>query len=113
MALSLADLEDYDENINRIEVFQNYTGENQINPLENAYQGLLEQRNNLLIPMADEKVTMSEDDLLVNKNLQTSTLFNRLNEEFKQKQIKLEECNSQLQTVTDTPFKIITTVDNL
>jgi DNA repair ATPase RecN len=116
MALSLADLEDFDEQAlynNRIEVFQNYIGENQINPLENAYQGLLDQRNTLLIPVADEKVTMTEDDLLVNKNLQTSALFNRLNDEFKQKQIKLEECNLQLQTITDTPYKIITNIDNL
>jgi predicted nucleic acid-binding Zn-ribbon protein len=116
MALSLADLEDFDVHAsynNRIEVFQNYTGENQINPLENAYQGLLEQRNTLLIPIADEKITITEDDLLVNKNLQTSSLFNRLNEEFKQKQIKLEECNSQLQTVTDIQYKIMTNVDNL
>jgi uncharacterized coiled-coil DUF342 family protein len=113
MALSLADLEDFDENLNRIEVFQNYIGENTINPLENAYQGLLEQRNTLVIPMADEKITMSEDDLLVNKNLQTSALFNRLNDEFKQKQIKLEECNSQLQTLTEITYKIMTNVDNL
>jgi len=50
MALSLADLEDYDENLNHIEVFQNYSSPNQINPLEDAYQGLLERRNTLLIP---------------------------------------------------------------
>lgn len=116
MALSLANLEDFDEPAtynNHIEVFQNYSGENLINPLDNAYQGLLEQRNNLVIPMADEKIIMTEDDLLVNKNLQTAALFNRLNEEFKQKQIKLEECNSQLQTVTDTSYKIMINIDNL
>jgi uncharacterized coiled-coil DUF342 family protein len=113
MALSLADLEDYDDNLNRIEVFQNYMGENQINPLENAYQALLDQRNNLLIPMADEKVTMSEDDLLVNKNLQTSSLFNRLNEEFKQKQKTLEEYNTNLQTIQESHYKITTQIDNL
>jgi chromosome segregation ATPase len=113
MALSLADLEDFDENLNRIEVFQNYIGENRINPLENAYQGLLEQRNTLVIPMADEKITMSEDDLLVNKNLQTSALFNRLNDEFKQKQKNLEEYNTNLQTIQESHYKITKEIDSL
>lgn len=116
MALSLADLEDFDEHggyNNRIEVFQNYIGENQINPLENAYQGLLEQRNTLLIPVADEKVSITEDDLLVNKNLQTSALFNRLNEEFKQKQKTLEDYNTNLQTIQESHYKITKEIDSL
>ena len=116
MALSLADLEDFDEHggyNNRIEVFQNYIGENQINPLENAYQGLLEQRNTLLIPVADEKVSITEDDLLVNKNLQTSALFNRLNDEFKQKQKTLEEYNTNLQTIQESHYKITREIDSI
>lgn len=116
MALSLADLEDFDEHggyNNRIEVFQNYMGENQINPLENAYQGLLEQRNTLLIPVADEKVSITEDDLLVNKNLQTSALFNRLNDEFKQKQKTLEEYNTNLQTIQESHYKITREIDSI
>jgi uncharacterized coiled-coil DUF342 family protein len=113
MALSLADLEDFDGYTDRIEVFQNYREPNTINPLENAYQGLLEQRNNLVIPMADEKVTMTEDDLLINKNLQTSSLFNRLNDEFKQKQKTLEEYNTSLQTIQESHYKITTQIDNI
>jgi chromosome segregation ATPase len=113
MALSLADLEDYDENLNHIEVFQNYSSPNQINPLDDAYQGLLERRNTLLIPIADEKVSITEDDLLVNKNLQTSALFNRLNQEFKQKQKNLEEYNTNLQTIQESHYKITTQIDNL
>jgi chromosome segregation ATPase len=113
MALSLADLEDFDENLNRIEVFQNYSSQNQISPLEDAYQGLLERRSNLVIPMADEKVTMTEDDLLVNKNLQTSALFNRLNDEFKQKQKTLEEYNTNLQTIQENTYKITKEIANL
>lgn len=116
MALSLADLDDFDVHASynhRIEVFQNYSSPNEIAPLENAYQGLLEQRNTLLIPVADEKVTMTEDDLLVNTNLQTSLLFNRLNEEFKQKQIKLDEYNSQLEVVSETSHKMMIHIDNL
>ena len=113
MALSLADLDDFDENLNRIEVFQNYNEPNQISPLEDAYQGLLERRNALLIPLADEKVTITEDDLLVNKNLQTSALFNRLNEEFKQKQKTLEEYNTNLQTIQESHYKITKEIDSL
>jgi DNA repair exonuclease SbcCD ATPase subunit len=113
MALSLADLEDFDENLNRIEVFQNYTEPNTISPLEDAYQGLLERRNTLLIPMTDEKVSMTEDDLLINKNLQTSALFNRLNDEFKQKQKTLEEYNTNLQTIQESTYKITKEISNL
>jgi hypothetical protein len=110
MAFTIADIDGYTD---RIEVFQNYTGENQINPLENAYQGLLEQRNNLVTPMTDERVTMSEDDLLVNKNLHTASLFNRLNDEFKQKQKALEEYNNHLQIIQESPYKITTHIDNI
>lgn len=110
--MSLADLEDFDVN-NRIEVFANYSDPDRVIPLENAYQGLLEQRNALLIPMADSSVTITEDDLLINKNLQTSSLFNRLNDEFKQKQLKLEDYNFQLQTIQETPHKIGLNVDSI
>ena len=116
MALSLADLDDFDEHAtynNRIEVFQNYSSPNQISPLEDAYQGLLERRQTLLIPIADEKVSITEDDLLVNKNLQTSALFNRLNEEFKQKQKTLEEYNTNLQTIQESHYKITKEIDSL
>lgn len=116
MALSLADIDDFDEHRgynNRIEVFQNYSEPNQISPLEDAYQGLLERRNNLVIPMADETVSMTEDDLLVNKNLQTSALFNRLNDKFKQKQKTLEEYNTNLQTIQENHYKITKEIDNL
>jgi len=111
MALSLADIEGIDDN--HIEVFQNYSEPNQIRPLEDAYQGLLERRNTLLIPMADETVTMTEDDLLVNTNLQTSALFNRLNDEFKQKQKTLEEYNNHLQTIQESHYKITREIDSL
>jgi len=116
MALSLADLEDFDERStfnNHIEVFQNYSSPNQINPLEDAYQGLLERRNTLLIPIADEKISITEDDLLVNTNLQTSALFNRLNDEFKQKQKTLEEYNTNLQAIQESHYKITTQIDSL
>jgi uncharacterized coiled-coil DUF342 family protein len=107
----MADIGGFDENT--IEVFQNYSEPNQIRPLEDAYQGLLERRNNLIIPMADETVTITEDDLLVNKNLQTSALFNRLNDEFKQKQKKLEEYNTNLQTIQESHYKITREIDSL
>lgn len=113
MALSLADLEDFDENFDRIEVFQNYSSQNQINPLEDAYQGLLERRNTMVIPIADEKVSITEDELLVSKNLQTSALFNRLNDEFKQKQKILEEYNTNLQTIQESHYKITTHIDSI
>jgi hypothetical protein len=111
MSLTLGDVEGFDEN--NIEVFQNYSEPNQIRPLEDAYQGLLERRNTLLIPMADETVSMTEDDLLVNTNLHTSALFNRLNYEFKQKQLKLEEYNNHLQTIQESHHKITTQIDSL
>ena len=96
-----------------IEVFENYSEPQMANPLEDAYQGLLEQRNNLVIPMADDKITMSEDDLLINKNLQTANLFNRLNEEYKQKQVTLENYNLQLKTILEVPTKIYMNMDSL
>jgi hypothetical protein len=96
-----------------IEVFENYSEPQSTNPLEYAYQGLLEQRNNLVIPMANETVSMSEDDLLINKNLQTANLFNRLNEEFKQKQIILDDYNAQLKSILEIPTKIYTNMDTL
>lgn len=113
MAFTFADVENFDESLNRIEVFQNYSSPNQINPLEDAYQGLLERRTNLVIPMADETVRMTEDDLLINKNLQTSALFNRLNDEFKQKQKTLEEYNINLQTIQESHYKITKEIDSL
>ena len=51
--------------------------------------------------------------LLVNKNLQTSSLFNRLNDEFKQKQKTLEEYNTNLQTIQESDYKITTQIDSL
>ena len=101
------------DGVNTYEVFQNYSETNTIRPLEDAYQGLLESRNNLLIPIADETVSMSEDDLLINKNLQTANLFNRLNEDFKQKQIKLDDYNAQLNSILETPTKIYTNMESL
>jgi hypothetical protein len=106
MAFTFADV----DHLSNIEVFENYQEPTQ---LDDAYQGLLEQRNALLIPVADETVKITEDDLLINKNLQTASLFIRLNDEFKQKQIKLEEYNSQLHSVLETPYKIITNIDIL
>jgi hypothetical protein len=113
MAFTFADVENFDESLNRIEVFQNYSSPNQVDPLENAYQGLLERRSNLLIPIADEKISITEDDLLINKNLQTSALFNRLNDEFKQKQKTLEEYNTNLQTIQESHYKITKEIDSL
>jgi prefoldin subunit 5 len=104
MALSLADVENFDENH-----IENYREPK----LEDAYQGLLERRNTLLIPMADQTVSMTEDDLLVNTNLQTSALFNRLNDEFKQKQKTLEEYNSHLQIIQESHYKITREIDSL
>jgi hypothetical protein len=113
MAFTFTDVEHFDEHLNGIEVFQNYIEPNHVDPLENAYQGLLERRSNLVIPMADETVKMTEDDLLVNKNLQTSALFNRLNDEFKQKQKALEEYNTNLQTIQESHYKITAQIDSL
>jgi archaellum component FlaC len=111
MSLTLGDVEGFDEN--NIEVFQNYSEPIQIPPLEDAYQGLLERRNTLLIPVENSTVKMTEDDLLVNTNLQTASLFNRLNDEFKQKQVKLDEYNSQLKSILEVPDKIENHIDTL
>lgn len=106
-------LTEEDFNDNGIEVFANYQRPDIVPSLDDAYQGLLERRNTLLIPMADEKISITEDDLLVNKNLQTSALFNRLNDEFKQKQKTLEEYNTNLQTIQESHYKIIKEIDSL
>ena len=55
------------------------------NKIEDAYNGLLEQRNQLISPVVNTSGTMTEEELLINTNLQTATLFKRLNDEFKQK----------------------------
>ena len=107
MALTLADVEDYDEfQTDRIEVFANYSRPDTVPSLEDAYQGLLDQRKNKVISVSENIPDISEDDILVNKNLQTAALFNRLNEEFKQKQLKLDDYNEQLKHIHDTPNKI-------
>ena len=106
-------LTEEDFNDNGIEVFANYQRPDIVPSLDDAYQGLLERRNALLIPLADKNVTITEDDLLVNKNLQTSALFNRLNEEFKQKQKTLEEYNTNLQTIQESHYKITKEIDSL
>jgi len=102
-------LDDYNGfDINRIEVFANYSRPDTTPSLEDAYQGLLDQRKNKIISVCENIPDVSEDDLLLNKNLQTSALFNRLNDEFKQKQLKLDEYNEQLKHIHDTPNKIET-----
>jgi hypothetical protein len=111
MSLTLGDVEGFDEN--HIEVFQNYSEPIEVPPLEDAYQGLLEQRNTLLIPVANSTVKMTEDDLLVNTNLHTASLFNRLNDEFKKKQIKLDEYNLQLKNILEIPDKIENHINTL
>jgi hypothetical protein len=102
-------LDDYNGfDINRIEVFANYSRPDTVPSLEDAYQGLLDQRKNKIISVSENIPDVSEDDLLLNKNLQTSALFNRLNDEFKQKQLKLDDYNEQLKNIHDTPGKIET-----
>ena len=76
------------------------------NKLEDAYNGLLEQRNALISPVLTTSANMNEEELLINSNLQTAALFKRLNDEFKQKQKTLEIYNSDLKSVLDTPLKI-------
>jgi hypothetical protein len=56
---------------------------------------------------------MNEEELLINTNLQTATLFKRLNDEFKQKQKTLEIYNSDLKSVLDTPLKISNYMNSL
>lgn len=91
----------------------NETGAESLPALDNAYQSLLEQRDNLIIPVTNTSITISEDDLLINKNLQTVSLFNRLNDEYKQKQIKLDEYNSQLQIIQDSTSKLACMIDTI
>lgn len=91
----------------------NETGAESLPALDNAYQSLLEQRDNLIIPVTNTSITISEDDLLINKNLQTVSLFNRLNDEYKQKQIKLDEYNSQLQIIQDSTSKLASMIDTI
>ena len=83
------------------------------NKIEDAYNGLLEQRNQLISPVVNTSGTMSEEELLINTNLQTATLFKRLNDEFKQKQKILEIYNSDLKSVLDTPLKISNYMNSL
>jgi len=73
----------------------------------------LDQRKNKVISVSENIPDVSEDDLLVTRNLQTATLFNRLNEEFKQKQLKLDDYNEQLKNIHDTPNKIETHMEVL
>ena len=113
MALSLEDLEYLDQQSERVEVFANYSGVDDTPSLEDAYQGLLDKRNAIVIPGDDSNIKLTEDDLLVNKNLQTACLFNRLNDEYKQKQLKLEEYTVSLKTIQDTPSKINANIEAL
>jgi hypothetical protein len=83
------------------------------NKLEDAYNGLLEQRNQLISPVLSTSGNMNEEELLINTNLQTATLFKRLNDEFKQKQKTLEIYNSDLKSVLDTPLKISNYMNSL
>ena len=109
MALTLGDIEWDDDD----DVFSSYNQPApKVKPLDYAYQGLLEQRNKLLIPMSDSK-DMTEDDLLLKTNLQTSALFNRLTEEFKSKQAALEEYNKQLLNIRESSSKFSVMMDNL
>jgi DNA repair exonuclease SbcCD ATPase subunit len=105
MALTFEDAEFDDD------VFESYNRPNKTKPLDDAYQGLLEQRNKLLIPGVSTEMT--EDDLLLNTNLQTSALFNRLSDEFKKKQTTLEEYNRQLERVRESSLKISSMIDEL
>lgn len=81
--------------------------------IEEAYKGLLEQRKSLIVGINDKEETLTEDELLVNTNLQTAALFTRLNNEFKHKQSILDEYNTQLKTILDIPSKIATNIDTL
>jgi len=103
MAFTVADLEAvYGQNVN----ISNYSEPNSVPSLDDAYQGLLEQRKHNVIPVSEPGTTMSEDDLLINKNLHTAALFNRLNDSYKQKQNTLEEYNAHLKIIQDARFKI-------
>jgi hypothetical protein len=81
--------------------------------IEEAYKGLLEQRKSLILGINDKEETLTEDELLVNTNLQTASLFTRLNNEFKHKQSILDEYNTHLKTILDIPSKIATNIDTL
>jgi hypothetical protein len=111
MSLTWADVE-----VDEEEVFARYnqpTTTPKTKPLDYAYKGLLEQRAKLLIPIADVTAHMTEDDLLLNTNLQTSALFNRLTDEFNKKQTTLEEYNTQLVKLKDSLTNVSALMDNL
>lgn len=113
MAFSLEDLEYFDDDSRRVEVFANYSGVDETPSLEDAYHGLLDKRKTIVIPGDDSNIKLTEDDLLINKNLHTASLFNRLNDEYKQKQLKLDEYNMQLQNIQESHYKITTQVDSI
>ena len=48
-------------------------------PLEAAYQSILAERDEALIPLEGAK-PLSEDDILCNTNLQTASLFKKLSQ---------------------------------
>jgi hypothetical protein len=79
-----------------LENFSNYTNPDIEPCLETAYQGLLDKRNDTMAPVFDTSDILSEDDILINKTLQTESLFKRLTTEFKQKQLELDIYNEQL-----------------
>jgi len=74
--------------------------------LDNAYQHLLSQRENPLIPGTFPESSLTEDDILCNTNLHTASLFKKLNEELKEKTKFVELYNEQLKDTNDAILKI-------
>jgi len=96
-----------------LENFSNYTNPDIEPRLETAYQGLLDQRNDTMAPVFDTSDILSEDDILINKTLQTESLFKRLTTEFKQKQLELDIYNEQLNKFLEIPGKIYSDINIL
>jgi hypothetical protein len=81
--------------------------------LDNAYQDLLSQRENPLVPGTYPEAALDEDDILCNTNLHTASLFKKLNENFKEKTKFVELYNEQLKDANDAVVKIETSIQTM
>jgi len=74
-------------------------------PLEHAYQNILVERDEELIPGLGGPV-LSEEDILCNTNLQTASLFKKFSEKSKQVVKELDTTNDSKKTLGESIVKV-------
>lgn len=81
-------------------------------PLESAYQSILAERDEALVPLEGAR-SLSEDDILCNTNLQTASLFKKLSQKSSETIKLLDTTNETKKSLNESLIKLEASIQNI